>query len=131
MMKDKKYNLVMVVDDSETDNAMNMQVISNNGFCNEVKTQTSAKKTLEYLRTTPADELPDVIFLDIVMPEMDGFAFLTEFEKLPQDVHRKCKIVLLSSSDSFKDLNRANKNRFVKRFLNKPLTGTMLQAINF
>lgn len=130
-MKDKKYNLVLVVDDSETDNAMNTQVISTNGFCNEVKTQTSAKKALEYLRTTPADQLPDVVFLDIVMPEMDGFAFLGEFEKLPEAVHSKCKIILLSSSDSFKDLNRANKSKFVKRFLNKPLTGNMLQAINF
>ncbi|MBS1763827.1 MAG: response regulator [Bacteroidetes bacterium] len=127
----KKYNSVLVVDDSEAEQLMIQQVISNSDFCDQTKTYTSAKKTLDFLTTTAPEQLPEIIFLDIVMPEMDGFAFLAEFEKLPETIHKKCKIILLSSSDSFKDLNRANKNRFVKRFLNKPLTGSMLQAINF
>lgn len=127
----KKYNNVLVVDDSEAEQLMIKQVISNSDFCDKTSTYTSAKQTLDFLTTTPVEQLPEIIFLDIVMPEMDGFAFLDEFEKLPEAIHKKCKIILLSSSDSFKDLNRANKNRFVKRFLNKPLTDSMLQAINF
>lgn len=127
----KKYNNVLVVDDSETEQLMIKQVIDSSDFCTKLSTYSSAKRTLDFLTTTPAEQLPEIIFLDIVMPEMDGFAFLSEYEKLPELVHKKCKIVLLSSSDSFKDLNRANKNRFVRRFLNKPLTNSMLQAINF
>jgi CheY-like chemotaxis protein len=74
--------------------------------------------------------LPDLIFLDIMMPIMDGFGFLDEFAKLPDDITQKCKIVMLSTSESFKDLNKANKNRFVYKFLNKPLNEQVLTALN-
>ena len=71
-----------------------------------------------------------VIFLDIMMPQMDGFQFLEAFEKLPEDQRMQMKVVMLSTSESFKDLNRANKNPYVRKFLNKPLTLQVLQAIN-
>jgi CheY-like chemotaxis protein len=127
----KKYNFVLVIDDSEMENSMNLAVITQNGFCNEAKAQCNPKDALKFLSSASNEKLPEIIFLDINMPDMDGFAFLEEFEKLPDTVHKKSKIVMLSSSDSFKDLNRANKNKFVRRFLNKPLTQNMLQAINF
>ncbi len=85
---------------------------------------------LDFLKSAKSDELPEVIFLDIIMPGMDGFQFLDEFEKLDENIRKRCKVVMLSSSDSFKDLNRANKNKLVRKFLNKPLTIEMLSAIN-
>ena len=72
----------------------------------------------------------DLLFLDINMPEMSGFDFLDAMEQLPEIVKHHCRVIMLSSSDSFKDLNRANKNRFVYKFLNKPLTEQVLAAIN-
>ena len=66
-----------------------------------------------------------------MMPMMDGFGFLDEFAKLPEEITKKCKIVMLSTSESFKgETNRANKNRYVYKFLNKPLTEQVLAAIN-
>ena len=127
----KKYNFVLVVDDNEMENSMTLAILNQNGFCNDVKAHCKPHEALQFLQTCQPENLPDIIFLDINMPDMDGFAFLEEFEKLPATVHKKSKIVMLSSSDSFKDLNRANKNKFVRRFLNKPLTQNMLQAINF
>jgi CheY-like chemotaxis protein len=64
------------------------------------------------------------------MPVMDGFQFLDEYEKLPENQRMQMKVILLSTSESFKDLNRANKNPYVRKFLNKPLTIQVLQAIN-
>lgn len=125
-----KYNSVLLLDDNDIDNMVNKKLIENGKFCKEILVHVSARETLNFLKSQNTEELPDVIFLDIMMPGMDGFAFLEEFEKLPDSIHKKCKVIMLSTSDSFKDLNRANKNKFVRKFLNKPLTEEMLAAIN-
>ena len=64
-----------------------------------------------------------------MMPDLDGFGFLIEFEKLNDEIKNKSKVIMLSTSESFKDLNRANKNPFIRKFLNKPLTAPVLNAI--
>ena len=65
-----------------------------------------------------------------MMPGMDGFGFLDEFGKLDDAIKKKARIVMLSTSDSFKDLNRANQNPHVYKFLNKPLTPAALKAMS-
>lgn len=126
----EKYQSVMLIDDNSLDNFINKKMIESNGFAEKVDTYQDAREALHFLKTATSGTWPDVIFLDIMMPEMDGFTFLEEFEKLPETVRMHCKIIMLSTSESFKDLNRANKNPFVKKFLNKPLTNQVLQAIN-
>lgn len=122
----------MLVDDNELDNFINKKLVEAESFAGSALVYTSAQSALSYLKSNSGslDLVPDIIFLDIMMPEMDGFGFLDEFEKLPDPVKTKCRIVMLSTSDSFKDLNRANQNRFVKRFLNKPLNAQVLAALN-
>jgi CheY-like chemotaxis protein len=127
-----RYQLVMLVDDNELDNFINKKLVESDEFSAATTIHTSAESALEYLKDNAADnaQIPDLIFLDIMMPEMDGFGFLDAFDKLPDSVKSKCRIVMLSTSDSFKDLNRANQNRYVKRFLNKPLNAQILAALN-
>ena len=72
----------------------------------------------------------DLAVVDIMMPGMDGFGFLEEFDKLPEQVKNHSKVVMLSTSESFKDLNKANQSRYVYKFLNKPLNKAILDAIN-
>ncbi|MCJ7772599.1 MAG: response regulator, partial [Desulfobacterales bacterium] len=70
----KKYNLVLLIDDNEIDNFVAKKVIEKSGFAEKVITVQSARYALDYLNTESSseDELPDIIFLDIGMPEMDG-----------------------------------------------------------
>ena len=132
MTASPRYPLTMIVDDNELDSFVLKNILSANGFTSEAVLMADARSALDYLNTnySAAEKLPRIIFLDIMMPGMDGFEFLEHFEKLPQEVRDKCRIILISTSESFKDLNRANKNRFVYRFLNKPITEAMLNAIS-
>ncbi len=125
-----KYTTAMLIDDNSLDNFINKKLIETNEFAENVITYQEATEAMDFLKTTSKDKWPDVIFLDIMMPQMDGFQFLEAFEKLPEDQRMQMKVVMLSTSESFKDLNRANKNPYVRKFLNKPLTLQVLQAIN-
>ena len=129
-MSQTKYKTILLIDDNEIDNFTNQKLIENAHFATAIQIANSAKEGLDKLKAAVPDQLPEIIFLDIMMPVMDGFQFLDEFEKLPETIRRKCKIIMLSTSESFKDLNRANKNIYVYKFLNKPLGEAMLNAIN-
>ncbi|MFM2206395.1 MAG: hypothetical protein RL213_370 [Bacteroidota bacterium] len=131
-MGNYRYPIVMLVDDNELDNFINKKLIESEQFAGEVIVHGSAMGGLDELRRRSGNPqaLPYIIFLDIMMPGMDGFAFLEAFESLPEDIRRNCKVIMLSTSESFKDLNRANQNKFVYKFLNKPLNKAVLEAIN-
>ncbi|HRH64933.1 MAG TPA: response regulator [Bacteroidia bacterium] len=132
MSSTHRYPVVMLIDDNELDNFINKKLLENEKFASSILIHQSAINALEDLKekaSSPA-ELPNVIFLDIMMPGMDGFGFLEEFNKLPDAVKSHSKVVMLSTSESFKDLNKANQSRFVYKFLNKPLNKAVLDAIN-
>src|SRR4029078_3759762 len=125
-----KYDFVMLIDDNPMENLVHRKLMDAHGFANKIQAFETALESLDFLKTASKDELPNVIFLDIIMPGMDGFQFLDEFGKLSEEIQKTCKIILLSSFDSFKELNRANKSKLVKKFLNKPLTAEMLNVVN-
>jgi CheY-like chemotaxis protein len=126
-MAGKKYHTVMLIDDNEIDNLINQKMIEAASIADNIYTHTGAKSAIEFLRNMEklevADKvLPDVIFLDIDMPLMDGFQFLDEFERLTNVAKKKCKIVMLTSSINPQDFNRSKKYENVRLYLNKPLS---------
>jgi CheY-like chemotaxis protein len=126
-MAAKKFRTVMLIDDNEIDNLINQKMIEAAAVAENIYTHTGAKSAIEFLRNMEklemADKvLPDVIFLDIDMPLMDGFQFLDEFEKLSNAAKKKCAIVMLTSSINPQDFNRSKKYPNVKLYLNKPLS---------
>ena len=101
------------------------------GFSNDIREFISCTKALKFLKAAAAtpEVLPDIIFLDVKMQVMDGFAFLDEFEKLPDEVKSKVRISMLTSSLLESDRQRAMNYSNVIEFLNKPLTKEKLQNI--
>jgi len=122
---------VMLIDDNEIDSYVAGQIINEIDFARKVTNMSSAISALEYLKNAKvdSDDFPDIIFLDIRMPVMDGFDFLDEFLKLSDSALTKCAVVMLTSSSDHKDIDRALKYPVVKKFLAKPLRETMLKEL--
>src|SRR6185503_12538620 len=127
-----KFDRVLLIDDNDIDNFINERMITTSSFAKTVLVKTSAEAALDYLRqhAESTDILPQVIFLDLNMPVMDGFGFLAEYEKLSDTIRNFCKVIVLSSSISPEDINRASTNPYVVKYLNKPLGEKYLQAVN-
>jgi CheY-like chemotaxis protein len=122
---------VLLVDDNDTDNFINKRIIELTKFAEEITVKNSGKSALEYLgeHQEDPDALPDLIFLDINMPIVDGFIFLYEFESFSNVIKEKCKVVVLSSSNSSRDRNQIMANDVVVKFLTKPLTPDALNEV--
>jgi CheY-like chemotaxis protein len=134
MLKDisaKTIDLVMLVDDNDTDNFISKRIIEITKFARSVEVKSSGKNALEYLRENQSiiENLPNIIFLDINMPIVDGFVFLYEFEKFNELVKNKCKVIILSSSDNKRDIDKIVNNNHVIKFITKPLTEVALDEI--
>ena len=78
------------------------------------------------------EKLPEVIFLDLNMPILNGWQFLDEFCKIP-NIEENTRIYILSSSVYSGDIEKSKKYSIVKDFIQKPLTdlkfGTLLKVI--
>ena len=126
-----KLGLVMLVDDNDTDNFISKRIIEITSFAEDVIVKNSGKSALDYLEENKDDSelLPDIIFLDINMPIVDGFVFLYEYEKFSTQLKDKCRVIILSSSDNKRDIDKIVNNDYVIKFVTKPLTEKTLEEI--
>lgn len=131
MVAVKNLDLVMLVDDNDTDNFISKRIIEITKFSKGVEVKSSGKTALDYLKENQnnAEKIPSLIFLDINMPIVDGFVFLYEFEKFNELVRNKCKVIILSSSDNKRDIDKIVNNNHVIKFITKPLTEIALDEI--
>ena len=119
---------ILLIDDDEIFNFLNKSIIENSGFEGEIGSCSSGKRALAFLADCLQEkiEMPDIIFLDIQMPAMDGFEFLEEFFKLPENSISNVKIAMLTSSLNESDKKRSFEYKNVIDFINKPLCETKI-----
>jgi response regulator of citrate/malate metabolism len=88
-----------------------------------------ARGAVDYLlhHKQSAQHLPDVILLDIYMPDLDGWGFMVEFDKIKDQLSKEVDVYIISSSSHPKDIHRADSSPEVKAYLQKPITMDMLK----
>ena len=130
-MRDSKYKSVLLIDDSYIDNLINRKILENSQFADDVIVMDSPVRAIDYLnKCFDKQALPEIIFLDIRMPEMNGFEFLQKLREISSgDDGHELKIYVLSSSLDPSDLRRVEGNNLVTKFIGKPLTCRVLDEI--
>jgi CheY-like chemotaxis protein len=135
-IKQPKYNYkqVMLLDDSELDNFINEKMIEASHFSERIYVSTHGQSALEFLNNlSVAGEAscsiyPQLIFVDLNMPVIDGFQFIKNLKANPKNCPEP-KLVILTSSVSDDDRLRALEISPDIVFLHKPLTEDMLKQL--
>ena len=111
---------VLLIDDDKISNFINSKVLSRLGFINELHTAVNGKDALIQLQNSYKEGLLEVIFVDLNMPVMDGFQFIEAFLKLDRSKTENVKIIIVTSSESIEDIQRA-RSLGVRDYLIKPM----------
>lgn len=117
------YKKTLIIDDSEMDLLVNQMIIKTANLSKETITKNNGKEGWLYLSNLlkeKPEELPDLILLDINMPEMNGFEFLSKFEQ-EAALTKYCKVIVISSSEDMEDLQKASQFKCVANYVVKPL----------
>jgi CheY-like chemotaxis protein len=130
-MKNKLLQKVLLIDDDEVTNFLNEDIIREMDFAEEVIVARNGKEALSHIEQAwnPATEVKTadrLILLDINMPVMDGFEFLHRFSAMP--ARQGCKIVILTTSDNYRDMQKAEKYS-IEGYINKPLSKEKIDTI--
>jgi CheY-like chemotaxis protein len=118
------FNKVLLVDDDDATNFLAELAFKNLDIANEIEIASDGLIAYEWIRQ---NNCPDIIFLDIRMPRMDGFDFLDNITQT--DVCKQAKVVMLTSSCRSEDKAKAFTYNAVVDYLEKPLTEKMIQKI--
>ena len=128
-----KPETIMLVDDDEVFSFIFEEIVHDAGLEASVFTFKTGAEAIEYLRRVRVDpdtsKIPDLIFLDINMPAMNGWDFLDEYKKLNIEQIKHSFFVMLSSSVFDSDKQHAALYKEVVDFVVKPITPADLQRI--
>lgn len=119
-----KTRHVLLIDDDSIVNLINARVIRLTDPDIKVSSVTDGCEALERLRgilDSGVNVFPNLVFIDINMPEMDGWEFLAELKNFPEASLSKCSFIMLTSSIDLFDIQKAKKNPIVDDYVIKPL----------
>lgn len=122
-----KINKLLVLDDDSINNFLTQEILSQYVGLQSYKIFDNGYEVLEYLNSCTPNEFPDLLLIDLKMPEMDGFEFLRTYQN--SFGHKNAAIVILTNSTLGKDKNKVSEYSVVKDYLRKPLSEDDLKAL--
>ncbi len=131
-------NKVLCIDDDPITLMLCKKVILKTEFSKEIVTAHNGEEALKYFDNLREEKIensniisPQLIFLDLNMPVMNGWEFLDEFSNNGYfNVFSNTKVIVISSTIDPSDINKSKLYPMVINFLSKPITKEMLHSIN-
>ena len=122
----QKVELACIIDDDKIYVNLVKKIIEIKKLSENLLIYKNGKEALDYFKNsmssvTHEDLLPDIIFLDLNMPVMDGWEFLNEFLKIKNNQNKKITLYVVSSSIDPRDLERVKSFNMVTDYLIKPI----------
>lgn len=127
-MTTKKLRNIVLVDDNETTSFLNNRLLSRLNVAEQVHTFSKADKAFEFLWGADQTDVPELVFVDLKMPGMDGFEFLKLYDALPEDSKDKTVMAVLTTSMHSADTARVAQYPNVE-YLAKPLTEEKMEKL--
>lgn len=130
---DRKLRNVVLVDDNETTSFLNNRLLSRLNVADQVHTFSKADQAFQFLwgedpASNPTKDVPELVFVDLKMPGMDGFEFLKLYNELPASSREKTVMAVLTTSMHAADTARVAQYEGVE-YLAKPLTEEKMQKL--
>jgi len=124
----EKLQCILLVDDDTEDNEFHKMVIEEMNITERIEIALNGLEALNFLKEEN-QTAPDIIFLDVNMPKMNGWEFLEEYHKLTREQKAKVVIIMLTTSQNPADNKRAEQFPDIAGFNSKPLTEEMMNKI--
>jgi CheY-like chemotaxis protein len=123
--------IICIVDDDNVYQFTTTRTIETHKLAKKILIFSDGEEAIKFLvdNLGNSETLPDIIFLDINMPIMDGWQFLEEYVMLKPKIGKKITIYMISSSVDPADLERAKKISEISDYIIKPINPEMLKEI--
>lgn len=118
---------ICIIDDDPIYQLVTKKIIEKSSFFPIVDSFTNGMEAISYFQNTTS--LPEVILLDIEMPIMDGWDFLTEITVIRRQFNTTTNIYIVSSSIAKEDKEKALTFDCIKGFISKPVTLSKIEKI--
>ncbi len=132
----KKINCILLIDDDEASNYLSNLILEESGVAEHIKVKQTAKAALNYITDSAGIigknitlPYPDLIFLDINMPAMNGWEFIEQYKELIKQQYKKIIIVMLTTSINPDDRVKALGIAEICAFENKPLSEETIEYL--
>ena len=132
----KQLNCILLIDDDEPTNFLNKMTLEQGSYARYVRVSQNGQEALDYLAScgdtgngVSRNPRPDLIFLDINMPAMDGWEFLERYKQLPTEKKADIVLIMLTTSLNPDDEARTRSMPEISGFENKPLRQVQLENI--
>ncbi len=127
----KVFKHLIFIDDDPAVNFFHKVLLDKSKISEKCTFFQKAEDALSYFKDLyeeDREKLPEIIFLDINMPKIDGWMFLDKYKEIING-YEPSNIIMLSTSTNPIDIEKANSYKLVKSFIHKPVSVDLFQNL--